>query len=115
MLDNIKWYIAKVVIPKYLPVAVLSAVSYITAFMLAHASILEPYGITTGTWPLKMDTPSGLCTLIEWATLGTKTGVELAIAVPVLIVAIQHHTTGAPTVQGGQRAGDPPAEPPKSA
>lgn len=56
-----------------------------------------------------MDPPSGLVTLIEWATFGTKTGFALAALIPVAIVAIQHHTTGAPTVAGGVRSTDPPA------
>ncbi len=109
MIEQLKWYFAKVVLPKYVPVAVLSAVGYVVTFMLSHASFLEPYGITTGQWPLKMDPPSGMVTLIEWATLGTKTGIALAAAIPVLIVAIQHHTTGTPTVPGGRREIDPPA------
>lgn len=115
MLEQVKWYFAKVVLPKYVPVAVLSAVGYVVTFMLSHASFLEPYGITTGQWPLKMEVPSGMVTLIEWATLGTKTGIMLAAAIPVLVVAIQHHMTGAPAVPGGARATDPPAETPKAA
>lgn len=108
MVDRIKWYLAEVVLPKYVPVAILSVVGYVVTFMLSHASILEPYGITTGQWPLKMDVPSGTVTLIEWATLGTKTGAVLTALVGVAIVAIQHHVTGTPTVSGGQRSTDPP-------
>ena len=111
MFEDAKWYIAKVVIPRYLPVAVISGIGYVVTFMLAHAKVLEPYGITTGQWPLKMDPPSGMCTLIEWATLGTKTGLALSTLVPVLIVAIQHHTTGNGTaVAGGRRETDPPSK-----
>ena len=108
MWEQVKWYIVKVVVPKYLPVAVLSGLTYVVTFLMSHASVFEQYGITTGTWPLKMQPPSGMVTLIEWATLGTKTGAALAVLIPVLIVAIQHHTTGAPTVVGGLRSGDPP-------
>jgi hypothetical protein len=114
MIDKLKWYFAEVVLPKYVPVAVLSGLGYVVAFMVSHASFLEPYGITTGQWPLKMDAPSGMVTLIEWATLGTKTGAVLAILIPTLIVAIQHHVTGAPVVPGGRREEDPPASVPKA-
>lgn len=108
MLERLKWYLVEVILPKYVPVGVLAAVSYAVAFLLSHASWFEKYGITTGTWPLKMEAPSGIVTLIEWDTLKVTGGAAIAALVAVAIVAIQHHTTGAPTVPGGKRETDPP-------
>lgn len=116
MMDRIKWYLVEVVLPKYVPVVVLSVITYVVTFMLSHAKFLEPYGVTTGQWPLQMDAPSGMVTLIEWATLGTKAGAALAGLAGLAIVAIQHHTTGgAGSVVGGRREIDPPAVTPKGA
>lgn len=114
MIDRIKWYLIEVVAPKYIPVAILAALSALGTFMVAHADVLEKYGVTYGVWPIAWPVaPTGPVIVIELDTLSKAGAAALAAGVAILIVAIQHHTTGTPTVVGGKRETDPPAVTPK--
>lgn len=126
MIDNLKVYLLEVVVPKYIPMAVIGAFSALGAYLVAHSSVLEPYGVTYGMWPLQWSptsVPSGPVILIELATLQAKFIPLVGAAFAVLMVAIKHHgmaaingtpqsgdvrkTTATP-IEGGQRAEDPP-------
>lgn len=111
MLDRIRWYFAEIVVPKYIPVAIMAALSALGTFMVAHAGVLEKWGITYGTWPIIWGTaiPSGQVIVVELDTLSKGAAAALAALVGILIVAIQHHATGNTGVSGGRREQDPPA------
>lgn len=113
MVDRIKWYLAEVVLPKYIPVAILAALSALGTFMVAHADVMQKYGVTYGLWPLPWTVPpSGHVIVIELDTFSKGVAALVAAGVAMIIVAIQHHLTGTPTVVGGRRAIDPPAATP---
>lgn len=115
MFDQIKWYIAEIGLKKYAPMAVMSAIAALGAYMAAHAGLLEQYGITYFTWPLHADPgPTGPCILLELDTLGAKAIAGIAAIAAVAIRAAQHHTTSDGTlIPGGRREADPPAPTPK--
>lgn len=115
MIDRIKWYLIEVVAPKYIPVAILAALSALGTFMVAHADVLEKYGITYGIWPLNWPVaPTGPVIVIELDTLSKAAVAALVALLGIVIVAIQHHVTGTPIVVGGKRETDPPAVTPKA-
>lgn len=88
----------------------MAALASLGALMMAHAGMLEKWGITYGTWPINFGiAPSGNCIVIELDTLSKATIAGIGSLVAMTMAAAQHHTTGIPTVPGGQRATDPPA------
>lgn len=112
MIEEIKWYLVNVGIKKYAPVGVMAALTAFGALMAAHAGMLEQWGISYGAWPLQWPTPpTGNCIVIELDTLSKAAIAGLASLATMAFAAAQHHTTGTPTLQGGQRATDPPAPP----
>lgn len=118
MLDRIRWYFAEIILPKYVPVAIMAFLSALGTFMVAHADILEKYGVTYGIWPINWPVaPTGPVIVVELDTLSKAGVAALTAFIGILIVAIQHHTTGGAKneVVGGKRETDPPAIPPKAA
>lgn len=100
MIDKLKWYVLNVGMNKYLPMAAMSAVTALGAFMAAHAGVLEQYGVTYGVWPLTWasgQVPSGHVILIELDTLSTGAITAIIAGVTLLWSAAQHHTTPVPT------------------
>jgi hypothetical protein len=99
MIDKVKWYFINIGLQKYLPIGVMSAVGFLGTFMMAHAGMLEQYGITYGIWPLQWNpgqTPSGACILIELDTLSASAVTLIVGVVTVAIRAAQHHSSGTP-------------------
>lgn len=103
MFDKLKIYLVEVIVPKYIPMAVLGAFSWLGAYLVAHAGTFEPYGVTYGIWPLQMDA-SGPVILIELDTLKVKLIPILGALFTVLIAAIKHHSMAA--VSGTPQSGD---------
>lgn len=126
MLDKLKTYFVEVIIKKYAPTLVTTAVASFLAFLATHQGLLETWGVTFGAWPLAWahgQEPSGQVILIELDTFKTMAGAGLITLITLAMAAIQHHSvatvTGAPqsgdvrqnppqAVEGGQREGDIP-------
>lgn len=109
MLENLKWYLVNLGMKKYVPMGIMAAIASFGALMAAHAGMLEQWGITYGNWPISFGTaPSGPCIVIEMDTLSKAAITGIASLITMAFAAVQHHTTGTPTVPGGQRATDPP-------
>lgn len=109
MWETIKVYVIQMGVKKYLPIAVMAGISALSGLLLAHAGVLEQYGITSGSWPLHWPAgqePSGNVILIELDTLSKAAITGLAGLVAILIRAMQHHTTGTPVTS----AATPPQE-----
>lgn len=113
-LDSIKTYFAEVIARKVIPAALASAVAAIGTFLLAHATMLEQWGITyypsfagvfTGT------APTGKILVIEFDTLTKAGGVALVAGVGLLMAFLTHHTVA--TVTGAPQSGDKRVEPPQ--
>lgn len=115
MLDQIKWYLVQIGLKKYTPIAIMSAIGALGAYMAAHAGMLEQYGVTYANWPFSWPSgqePSGPCILLELDTLGAKAIAGIAAVAAIAMRAAQHHTTGdGPAIAGGRRDDDPPASP----
>ena len=110
MLEKIKWYVVEIGIKKYGPVGVMAGMAALGTFLAAHAGMLEQWGVTYGTWPLHITTPpSGQVILIELDTTSQAVIALVASLAAMAIRAGQHHATGTTAVEGGNRAGDPPA------
>jgi hypothetical protein len=106
MLEKIKDYFLEVAMKKYAPMAAMGAVAALGTFMLAHAGMLEQYGITYGTWPFTWPTgqqPSGPCILIELDTLSTAAITAVVALVTMLMRATEHHTATALTQPQGEQ------------
>lgn len=98
MLDNLKNYLITVGMKKYLPIAAMSAVTALGAFLAAHAGVLESYGITYGNWPLQWPTdqsPSGPCILVELDTLSAVGITAIVGLVAAFLRATEHHAATA--------------------
>jgi len=96
MLDNLKTYLLTVGLEKYLPVAMLSLLAALGAFMAAHAGMLQAWGVTYGTWPVAFTTPpSGPCIVIELDTMSSASMALIVSLVSVIIRAAQHHVSAA--------------------
>lgn len=111
MLDQLKWYLVQIGLKKYVPMGIMAAFGMFGTYMLAHAGMLEDWGVTYHNWPFDWavgQEPSGPCILIELGTLSTKTILAIGTLATVAARALQQHTTGAPSVPGGDRVGDPP-------
>lgn len=105
-MDSIKTYLVEVVLKKLTSQAVQQAIVAATVFMAAHQNALTQFGITTftwGTWPFPAQ-PSGLCTLIEWDTLGVGGAAGMFTVTGILWAWFQHH--GVATVTGKPQSGD---------
>lgn len=112
MLEQLKWYAVQIGLKKYVPMAVMSALGALGAYMAAHAGMLESYGVTFHSWPFVWPTggePTGPCILLELDTLGAKGIAAITAIAAVAIRATQHHTTSDGTpLAGGRREDDPP-------
>lgn len=124
-MDKLKTYFVEVVVKKLANQGLQSAIAALLVYMAAHQDLLESLGITTftwGQWPAANTQPSGLCTLIEWDTLGKGGAAELAAVAMMIVAWIWHHSqataTGAPQsgdlrktetdpLPGGERKEDP--------
>jgi hypothetical protein len=99
MWDTLKTYLMEMGIKKYLPIAVMAGFSALGGLMLAHAGVLEQYGVTYGNWPFHWPVgqePSGNVILIELDTLSKAAITGIAALIGILIRAAQHHSTGSP-------------------
>lgn len=116
MLEKLKWYLINIGVKKYAPVGVMAAMASLGTLMAAHAGMLEEYGVNyIASWSpawLTTHTISGPILLIELDTTSTAAIAALVALVAVMSRAGEHHTLGAPVMEGGQRAGDPPATTP---
>lgn len=86
-------------------------------FLTANAGKLEPWGVNyipdwTPDWLLTHPV-SGKILLIELDTTSIAVIAFVVATITVVMSATEHHVNAAPPVEGGQRAGDPPAEQPK--
>lgn len=98
MIEKLKTYVLTVALNKYLPMAGMAAIAALGTFLAAHQGMLEPWGITYGTWPLSWaTTPTGPCIVIELDTLSAKAFAGVAALVVAIIAGIQHHTTPVPS------------------
>lgn len=113
-MENIKTYMAEVIVRKMAPAAIASAVAAAGTFLLAHASELEKYGITyypdfagvfSGT------TPSGNVLIVEFDTLQKGLALVLVALVGAFMAWTTHHTVA--TVTGAPQSGDKRVEPPQ--
>ena len=107
MLDKMKTYFVEVIVKRAANQGVQAAISALMVYMAAHQDLLEGLGITTftwGQWPAANAAPSGLCTLIEWDTLGKGGAAELAGGLMVVVALIWHHSKA--TVTGSPQSGD---------
>lgn len=106
-MDKLKTYIAEVVARKVVPAAIASALAALGTYLVAHAAILEQYGITYGIWPFSWvsgQVPSGPCILIELDTFKIKFAVAAVSLVGVAMTFLTHHTVA--TVTGAPQSGD---------
>ena len=112
MFDQIKWYLVQIGVKKYLPMAVMSALAALGAYLAAHAGMLEQYGVTYGVWPIQWPAPpSGPVIVLELDTLGAKAIAGIVALGAVALRAAQHHTTSDGTpLAGGRREDDPPGK-----
>lgn len=114
MLENLKWYMVKIGLKKYVPMGVMAALTWLGTYMAAHAGMLEQWGVTYGTWPLTWPAgqqPSGDVMLIEFGTLSKAAIAGIAAVAGIVIRASQHHTTGEVGIPGGERKEeDPPID-----
>ena len=111
MIDELKWYLVNIGLKKYAPIGVMAALAALGTFMAAHAGMLEQWGVTYGAWPINFGTaPTGNCVVIELDTLSKAEITGIVSLAAIAFRATEHHTLGAPTVPGGERATDPPKE-----
>lgn len=106
MIEKIKAYLLNVVLTKMAPAAASFAVTAFAGFWAAHQGMLEPWGITFGTWPLTWGAgqdPSGHVLLIELDTLSEKSVTAVFALAGALYAAGQHHLSNVVT---------PPSAPP---
>jgi hypothetical protein len=111
VLEQIKWYLVNVGLKKYVPMGVMAALTSLGAIMAAHAGMLEQWGVTYGNWPINFGTsPTGPCIVIELDTLTKAAIAGIGSLIAMAMAAAQHHATGTPTIVGGRREIDPPAQ-----
>lgn len=114
MWEKFKWYLVEVGIKKYAPMGAMAAVTSLGTFMMAHAGMLEQYGVNyipdwSADW-LKTHSISGPAILIELDTLSKAAMIAVIAAITVVMRAAEHHVNPTTAVPGGARAGDPPSE-----
>lgn len=113
MLDRIKWYFVNVGIRKYAPVALMSGLTALGTLMAAHTGLLEQWGVNyIASWDpswLSGHSISGPILLIELDTTSTAAIAAIIGLITLMSRGVEHHTLGAPTVVGGNRATDPPS------
>lgn len=99
MFEKLKWYALNVGMNKYLPMGAMAALAWLGTFMMAHAGILEQYGVTYGIWPMAWPAgqePSGAIILIELDTFKVKVVGWIIAGLTIVFSAMQHHTTPVP-------------------
>lgn len=125
-MDALKTWLVEVALKKMGPSLVKGALAALVGYLAAHQGLLEAWGITSGTWPLRWTNgqqPSGHVILIELDTISGSALVVVTGLIMSLFTAAQHHTVAAVVgkpqsgdvregpevlVEGGKRAEDPP-------
>lgn len=107
MLENLKTYFVEVIVKKYAPTLITTAVASGLALLATHQGMLESWGVTFGSWPMAWphgQEPTGQVILIELDTFKTMAGAGLVTVITLAMAAIQHHGTA--VVEGTPQSGD---------
>lgn len=107
-MDSVKTYIAEVIVRKVVPAALASAIAALGTYLMAHAEILQQYGITYwqnfgGVFPAGQ-APTGAVLVVEFDTLQKGAAILLIAGIGAVMAFMTHHT--AATVTGAPQNGD---------